>query len=146
MPSDLIVPAFALTLVANAILIGLAIRAFAGERSREGRAVEPAQPRVPEPVPDATAPATMPATTDGSPAAAAVPPGLGKAPARKRSTPVKGTSAGAAASSTTVAASNLKPAAKRRRRFALPPHEEDRERFDRSIATFLSGGRGGDRD
>jgi len=133
MPSDLIVPAFVLAMAANAILIALAIRTFAGERSRDPRPIEQQpQSAVPAAVVTETTP---PSTADEARAAQPVPP-----PRPKRS-PAK-----AAAAGTAAAAPAAKPVAKRRRRFSLPQDGEDHERFDRSIATFLSGGRGADPD
>jgi hypothetical protein len=148
MPSDLIVPAFVLTMAVNAILIALAIRTFAGERSRDRRPIEPPE-RAPEPAaatgpeqqPQPGVPAavvtepTPPSTADEAREAQPIPP-----PRPKRS-PAK-----AAAAGTAAAAPAAKPVTKRRRRFSLPQDGEDHERFDRSIATFLSGGRGADPD
>jgi hypothetical protein len=137
MPSDLIVPAFALTLAANAILIALAIRTFASERARDRPANEPGEMPAPEPAKTPT-PASTPPVPDelALVVARSAPP-----TARKPSSPAK-----TAAAATAAATSAAKPAARRRRRFSLPQHEEDHERFDRSIATFLSGGRGDDPD
>jgi len=148
MPSDLIVPAFVLAMAANAILIALAIRTFAGERSRDRRPIEPPE-RAPEPAaatgpeqqPQPGVPAavvtepTPPPTADEARAAQPV------APSPRKRSPTK-----AAAAGTAAAASAAKPVTKRRQRFSLPQDGEDHERFDRSIATFLSGGRGADPD
>ena len=115
MPADLIVPAFALTLAANAILIALAIRTFASERARDRRAIAPGETRAPEPAKTATAASTQSVPTNRAPVAeASAPPA-----ARKRSSPAK-TAAATTASATPAA----KPTARPRRRFALPQHEE----------------------
>ena len=116
MPPELLLPAFALVLVANAILIAIAIRTFTGEA-----APEPAEAR----------------------------PGAAVGAARETPGP-------AAASAPEVAATATRPGARspratstdgrHRRRFALPPMEEDHERFDRAIAAFLSGGKSADGD
>ena len=147
MPSDLIVPVFALTMAANAILIALAIRTFAGERPPDRRAIEPAE-RTPEPAaekspeqPQPTVPAAMSAATTPPPTADQAPVAQPVLPLAHKRSPSK-----AAAVGTAAATSVAKPAARRRRRFSLPQDEEDHERFDRSIATFLSGGRGADPD
>jgi hypothetical protein len=159
MPSDLILPAFALVLVANAILIALAIRTFIGDRARERAALEASQPRqmaasaqaspVAATLPSGEQPAPSIAGADGAGPpgpdqplpAAALPPPVAPAKSRRRR------SGSASAAASTLAASTAGKPTARRRRFSMPAHEEDREKFDRSIASFLSGGRGGpDRD
>src|SRR5262245_16922700 len=125
MPSDLIAPAFVLTLVPNAVLIALALRTFARERSSDRPTREP-----------------DPGTASESLTPEAVVPGATAEPDPVAPGPAKtGTVAGGTAS--TPIAGKSAPGRKppRRRRFAMPDHEEDHERFDRSIATFLSGGR-----
>jgi hypothetical protein len=142
MPSELVVPAFALVLAANAILIALAIRTFAVERdtgSRDRQADAPAAPTAepagladdPSPVVSAPPePAAAPVATAISTAEPAPHPAAAIAPTRstRRS---RGSRATTAASG-------------RRQRFAMPQLDEDHERFNRSISTFLSGGKRSD--
>src|SRR4051812_29502992 len=139
MPSDLILPAFAITLLANAVLIVLAIRMFMTERPGPRRdadsqttpdpAAKPSPPVTvaPErPVPegDLPVPTTVSAVAVAEPSA------------------MKPESTSAMANNTTTAVS--RPAKRRRRqrreRFSIPALEEDHERFNQSIADLLSGG------
>jgi hypothetical protein len=122
MPPELVLPAFVLVLVANAVLIGLAIRAFTGDHAPEAAEAPPARPI--EAVTDAAL--TAPDATPMPPDAAG--PMVATTPARPR------------------ARASRAAAGRRRRRFAMPPMEEDHERFNRSIAAFLSGGKSADGD
>ena len=119
MPPELIVPAFVLVLAANAILIALAIRSFMAERRGEVPDVRPAP---------AVEPETVAPPTEDVPAPKA-------RSARGRSAANRGTPRKTPTPRPADAADG------RRQRFALPPLEEDHERFNRSIATFLSGGK-----
>lgn len=202
MPSDLLMPAFALTLVANAILIVVALRALLrgpdradhrppptppGDRSRATPAAAPPTPRpAPVPAPPAdpeitpvpgaddavvasepiapvvVAPAPVvvaaPEPEPAELAAAATaalpelpldpPPGPDQKPP-KRPTRVKTASrpaaatvtvAGAAAASATPKGQTAARPARRRQKFALPPLDDDHEKVNRSIETFLAGG------
>ena len=101
----------------NAILILLAIRAFTAERADRSEAR----------------------------------PGHGvEAPAGAPRPPVESAAARAA---TTITKPKDRPrrsgratGSRRRRRFSLPPMDDDHERVNRSIATFLSGGKSADSD
>jgi hypothetical protein len=124
LPPELVLPAFALVLTANAILIALAIRTFTGERlAEDGPAVKPPSGRTGAARPIAHEPAGETPPQRSDPVAA---PTASKANGRK--------------ARPTAAAGG------RRRRFSLPPMDEDHERFNRSISTFLSGGNSADGD
>ena len=109
MPPELVLPAFALVLAANAILIALAIRTFTGERGLDRRKAQRA------------------GSEDALPSASRAP--VAATPKRDE----------------TRTGPKVRPprssAARRRQRFVLPALDEDHERFDRSISTFLSGSR-----
>jgi len=157
MPTGLLLPAFALVLVANAILIAVALRSM-----RRGGALDdaPFPTRSAPPVARSTrrdpAPSPRPAVepappTVEAPTASGVPTEAGvptarvvdpeNAPAtttgvpRQLAPPVK---PGAAATrSRKLPATTTSRSGGRRRRFSLPPLDEDHEKVSRSIATFL---------
>jgi GGDEF domain-containing protein len=149
MPHDLLLPAFFLTLVANAVLVAVAIRGLVrnrADRARDSRALPSPGHRVNVPV----APVAPPAVDDSvtaqpSPAAEAPRPTTPVEPARRRRAPAKraepSPSADAGASgrsrSKKPRATGGRPG---RRRFSLPPLDDDHDRVSRSIETFLSGG------
>jgi hypothetical protein len=123
LPPELVLPAFALVLTANAILIALAIRTFTRERlAEDAPAVKPPSGRTAAARPIGDEPASE--TTQRSHPVA--PPSASNANGRK--------------ARPTAAAGG------RRRRFSLPLMDEDHERFNRSISTFLSGGKSADGD
>jgi len=181
MPTELLLPAFALTLVANAALVAVAIqwllRARAerddpGPPNRQRRtdqpAPEPAGPAVdpivaasptrpdpvaPEPTSDVDTPPTAePAKPPRRPRAATPRPDAPRpAPARKTrgSKPAApGSAAPDESTKRSRAAARDQPTADTRRggrrRFSLPPLDDDHERVNRSIETFLTGSDGSD--
>jgi hypothetical protein len=140
MSPELVVPAFALVLAANAILIALAIRTFTGERSRD--AIGARETRAVD------APAVGPGSVnepsaDVPPAAQAVipPPDVEAAADAGRADGTSATTTGATRTRPKGRATPRAAAAGRRQRFELPPMDEDHGRFNRSIATFLAGGK-----
>jgi hypothetical protein len=194
MPTDLLLPAFALTLLANAALVAMAVRGLVrarAERDREDRSSQqriesratPAPTRLgAEPIatdsPGAPKPELAPPLipTAAEPAVVGDPtPPATPAKPRRRTTPAAGASPPKPAASKPVPPKPVapkpiaaKPAAPRsaeptrpkrpsdgdsprsesrrggRRRFSLPPLDEDHERVNRSIETFLAGSDGVD--
>jgi GGDEF domain-containing protein len=181
MPTELLLPAFALTLLANAALVAVAIQWLLRARAERddpsppkrqrrtdqpapesaGPAVEPtvaappirSDPVAPEPTSDVgTPPASEPARPPRRPRAAAPGPVVPKpAPARKTrgSTPATPRSVASVESTkrSRGAARDVPTADSRRggrRRFSLPPLDDDHERVNRSIETFLTGSDGSD--
>jgi hypothetical protein len=159
MPPDLLMPAFVLVLVANAVLIVLAMRSLMPARDRADPRPTPARWIDPDPdpttrsVPAAFAPATAVAPTAATDAPAAT-----AKKARKTATKSATRAAGVATASraatkksdpppagTAGAASTAGAAARstRRRRFSLPPLDDDHERVNRSIESFLASGEPG---
>jgi hypothetical protein len=153
MPAGFLLPAFALVLLANAILIAVALRSM-----RRGGALDDrpfARPATPlttrRPAPAAEPPQVSPARSDGPATAAAPPaeiaesPDPGPAPEPEERTeppaPPRRAAARPKASATTTSRSGG-----RRRRFSLPPLDEDHEKVNRSIASFLDGGPSDDAD
>jgi len=167
MPTELLLPAFVLTLVANAILVAVAVRALLRARDDRDRAAErltspeSKPPRTTEP----TGPGMDPAPPGASTGDSSAPRDEPMKPARKRRVAPSGAPAatrparprtGAPQPAPTVKPSKRKPGPKallpggetpreenpprRRRRFSLPPLDDDHERVSRSIETFLSGG------
>lgn len=161
MPDGLLLLAFALTLVVNAVLIGVAIRAMRpGGAFDESRHAGPVGHAVGRP---ATPPPAGPAEiADRSPSGIDPPRGADEPtrevvarqateaqPKRRprertRSRPATTPASGEPASATPPPKRRAatKPAAGngRRRRFSLPPLDEDQDKVNRSIETFLSGG------
>jgi len=156
MPNDLLLPAFLLTLIVNAILVAAAIRALSHSREeRDGPLGRPDWPvdrpatpptAGPEPGPreDPVPPGTGPTTSGTEPPEAPVskpvrrraatsPASPPPRPRRKRAAPD--------ASADGVAPRDVPSAGRRgsRRKFSLPPLE-DHDRVSRSIETFLSSG------
>lgn len=152
MPTDFLLPAFALTLLANAVLVALAVRGLLRARSERRLQDESSRARL-EARPAAAA-ATRPLRTARPPIADVPSPALEKPqpapakPATKR--PRRPPPA-------TKPPPDPKPRNRRRtgddgpraetrrggrRRFSLPPLDEDHERINRSIETFLSGSEG----
>lgn len=191
MPTELLLPAFALTLLANAVLIAVAIRGL----RRDHIASAPARqwaPTVLAPRPSSTPPRTAsleaapqsdpiadPSDTaaptpvvhlDTSVASAASPPVAAARPRRARSAPAatgsipstpaatqstKPAPAAARSGRSTPAASRSAipgpaadpsrpepPTRRGRRKFSLPPLDEDHEKVNRSIKSFLAGAEG----
>ena len=165
MPTELLLPAFVLTLVANAILVAVALRALLRARDDRDRAAErftspgSRPPRTAEPTGSGADPAP-PDAPAGDPSA----PHDAPKPARKRRVASSGEKAAARPARPRKAAPQPAPAVKpskrkpgpkallrggeeppeetpprRRRRFSLPPLDDDHERVNRSIESFLSG-------
>ena len=147
MPDGLLLLAFALTLMANAVLIAVAIRAmrpggqFADEsapgrrqvaRPDPARMTADAEPS-PKPPDEASAESKPPLVEPAKPRRRTATPTDSTSPPRRN--PKANTSPGAEA--TTVRGSG------RRRRFSLPPLDDDRDKVNRSIESFLSGGDSG---
>lgn len=178
MPSDLLMPAFAITLAANAILILVALRAMLSHDDAAEPTTRPIPPNpgtspappaiaeAPEPTATATATDSGPVAGETASAAPSVPsdpvaadpptkPTKPKAsstakPKRPPASRAKGVAATAAIAAGTTkgppdspdgvgAAGVVAVTAKRRRRFSLPP-DDDHEKVNRSIETFLAGG------
>jgi hypothetical protein len=137
MPSDFLLPAFCLTLVVNAVLIVAAIRTLAGERRRDAEGVPPV-PAQRTPPTDAPAEPPPPTTPAAPPPPSSPPPApsVAVATAAKRVRPA-GPSRQRRA---TTDAATTNPGRGRRRRFSLPPLDDDHDRVNRSIETFLAGG------
>ena len=164
MPTDLLLPAFALTLLANAALVAVAIRWLLrarGERDRpepanRGRIETPTEPLDPPTRAVRNPPASEPAGVDPPPAAGptkpprrtrAAPPGTAKKPAAAKPDVPKPLPAKPARQTKQALATERDPARSERlrggrRRFSLPPLDDDHERVSRSIETFLSGSEG----
>jgi hypothetical protein len=180
MPTELLLPAFALTLVANAALVAVAIQWLLRARvERDDPSPPNHQRRVDRAAPKPTDPAVEPiaaAPTRPDPLAEEPTPNLAAPPAAQPAKPPRRPSAPApkavapnpeVAPKTRVA----KPASPRsfapagptkrsraadrdlptpdtrrggRRRFSLPPLDDDHERVNRSIKTFLTGSDGSD--
>jgi hypothetical protein len=169
MPDGLLLLAFALTLVANAVLIVVAMRAMrpGGRMSDEPvrRAPDPVRapvsarsapsaggaPAVPPPEsppaappPESPTPGVPPSGRPASVEAAELDPQAQPSGARLTIEPPAAPAP--KRRSRTKAASKVKPPMAatgkggRRRRFSLPPLDEDHEKVNRSIETFLSGG------
>jgi hypothetical protein len=161
MPTGLLLPAFALVLLANAILIAIAIRSMrrggalddAPFPTRSTPPIVPSARRAPPsehaPAPaSAVAPVPPPAETPNAPDAS-----MAQAVATARVADPSETSAAQTAvppdpsprgkPQATKARPRKPPATTtsrsggRRRRFSLPPLDEDHEKVSRSIATFL---------
>jgi len=145
MPNDLLLPAFFLTLVANAVLVAVAIRGLVrnrADRARDSRALPSRNERVKVPVTPVDSVTVHPAA---SPAADAPQPTTPVEPARRRRAPAKRAEPSPAADARASGRSRTKkPHATggrpSRRRFSLPPLDDDHDRVSRSIETFLSGG------
>jgi len=164
MPTGLLLPAFALVLLANAILIAVAIRSM-----RRGGALDdaPFPTRSSHPI---GRPASRPAPSPSRSAAPPTPPAVEPAPPAEAPTAPEASITQAAVTTARVADAESAPAAPtavppepappekpraaatrprklpatttsrsggRRRRFSLPPLDEDHEKVSRSIATFL---------
>ena len=153
MPTDLLLPAFALTLALNAAIVAVAIRALRDEGARRERAaargsVPPSDGRRPTVSPPqapetgsrpivtspngAADPPAPPATTASREAAAeAMPAAPGAAAVDRAPDPVLVPVPARAAARPGGSA--------RRRKFSLPPLDDDHEKVSRSIRTFLAG-------
>lgn len=167
MPDGLLLLAFALTLTINAILIVVAIRAMQPGgvfHDRGGRDRPGSRPgKVPDAAgrPEATRPASVESsrlpTSPLEPPAEARPRKVAAAPAESSERPaaIGGETDAIVATPTSSPTpaprraagptqAPARPAPKRsngrRRRFSLPPLDEDQEKVNRSIETFLSGG------
>jgi hypothetical protein len=181
MPTELLLPAFALTLLANAALVAVAIQWLLRARAerddpsppnRQRRvdraAPEPADPAI-EPIVEATPTRPDPVTPEPtSDAAAPLATGPAKPPRRPRAAGPNAVASKPALAPKTRAARPASPrsvapvepmkrsrAAARdrpisetrrggRRRFSLPPLDDDHERVNQSIKTFLTGSDGSD--
>lgn len=154
MPTDLLLPAFALTLVLNAAIVALAIRSLRTERGSGGRTPTIGRDHAPE-RPSLAPAAGRPAGGASEPPAGPTPDTAGPVlPSDVRlvaGEPVSDRTVVAApdglrAAGTTVAVTppaspvrtegGARPG--RRRKFSLPP-AEDHEKVSRSIQTFLAG-------
>ena len=166
MPTDLLLPAFALTLLANAVLVALAVRGLLRARSERHRQDEsnrarlaawPAAAPAPRPLRTARPPTdgpTPPAAEspsrstapDADPATPPEPAPPKPATKRPRRTPsaTKPPDAGPKPRSRRRSGDESPRAETRRRRFSLPDLDEDHERINRSIETFLSGSENSD--
>jgi hypothetical protein len=164
-------PAFVLVLVANAVLIVVAMRSLTPERDPsaakpssppradrgEWTAVPATRPTQATPAPTATSapvahgsdPTPPPGPAPTTATAAAVTKAAGDGTATKaRKPPAKRVSrasavgaAGRAATKTTnPPAAATAATSTRRRRFSLPPLDDDHEKVNRSIESFLAGG------
>jgi hypothetical protein len=134
LPADFLLPLFVLTLLANAILVGFAIR---GMRRGQPDPDEPIGRRWPTIAPGPLSRAgPLAKPLDASVLDTPVGP---VAPASRPVTPAPKRRKAAAAAAPIPAPS--RPAATRgsRRRFSLPPLDDDHERVSRSIESFLSG-------
>lgn len=168
MPTDLLLPAFALTLLANAVLIALAIRGL--RRAKTDSAVTrdwftptaTARPPAPEvrardetPEPPAGAGPTMPSvprTPDPAPAPEAEPvaahPDLATGPDPALATPARSRlarphQAARSLPPPSLSSPGAEPVPRRgRRKFSLPPIDDDHEKVTRSIESFLAGSDG----
>ena len=144
MPDGLLLLAFALTLVANAVLIAVAIRAM---RPGGPLADESAAPRrrVARPDPAQPTPAAEPASQPPDETTSAeAPPVVEPAKPKRRTTAPpesrKSRRRTPKASATPGAEPRTGRESPRRRRFSLPPLDDDHEKVNRSIESFLSGG------
>jgi GGDEF domain-containing protein len=169
MPTELLLPAFVLTLLANAALVAMAVRGLVrarAERNRQDRLDRQRNQDRAGPVPtrDATEPLVRPAPRAAAPQTAppSIPPapkpaaGDDRAPMLGPAKPPRRTRAAAPKPAPKPAdpPKRKRPAAgdgprsetRRggRRRFSLPPLDEDHERVNRSIKTFLAGSDGVD--
>ncbi len=170
MPTDLLLPAFALTLLANAVLIALAVRGLRRGRTDSAPTrdwfapalpahVPGGTPQPPEPLADPAAgtPSLSPDPAhDAAPAMATTPDALPVAAHPDRAT----ASDRVPAAPIRVRASRPRPspptatpisppspgaetATRRgRRKFSLPPIDDDHEKVTRSIESFLAGSDG----
>lgn len=141
MPADLLLPLLALALLLNGVLVAVAVRQLVTDArgAKLSRVSEPA--RVADPVAGAER---------GWPSDAGWKPEYERpvAARRKSGAARAGGAAGAAgdADPTLTTGDRAEPAQARRRsssrarRFTLPPETEDRDRADRAIELFLSGG------
>ena len=166
MPTDLLLPAFALTLLANAALVAVAIRWLLRARAERDRP-DPADRGRLEIETEPFDPPTRPVRTPPAPEPAEVEPPLALGPSKPpRRTPAAapGAAKNAAAAkpgapkplpakpvrrtkqalATDKNPTRSEPRRGGRRRFSLPPLDDDHERVSRSIETFLSGGDGAD--
>jgi hypothetical protein len=167
LPTDLLLPLFGLTLLANAVLVAAAIRSLrrGGGDPRPGwpdrpvvaptatpsatsaptPAVDPAPGQaavrptpVPRPVPAPTA--TAPETPAPAPELAPMPaPEAAAEPIRRTSPPADATASAMAAGLQSRAPAGGESRRRGRRRFSLPPMDEDHDKVSRSIETFLGG-------
>ena len=163
MPADLLLPLLALALLLNGVLVAVAVRQLLADsrNAKLSRVSEPA--RVPHPARVAEAVPSperwwpdadwkpeyeRPAASRRAPGAEPAPE-TPMAPADSRPAVARngeGTAEGADADARASAPpdAQARPArrrASRPRRFTLPPETEDRDRADRAIELFLSGGR-----
>ena len=146
MPADLLFPLFAVTLLANALLVAAAIRSLrrgpGGAPSARlerplgaptGVAEPTARPSPAEPAP-AVAPVKPPEALD--PSREAQPP----APAGRTDAPRRTPRPQRPAKTSAVdEGSTGEPRRRSRRRFSLPPLDDDHEKVSRSIESFLAG-------
>lgn len=149
MPTEFLLPAFALVLLANAVLVAAAMRALWGGRQDPGAArhatssAPPPSSGPPIAEPDRQPSAgseTSPAGTPGHepPPPPATTPEPPRPAARRRAA-----ARAAGATTTRTPARSPRPSTggrRGRRRFSLPPLDEDHEKVNRSIESFLSSG------
>jgi hypothetical protein len=163
-PTDLLLPAFALTLAVNAIFVAVAIRALRADRTRETATRRPwsdgkrpvgngapsasTDPRSARPgraaPPDIAAEGSEPAVRTRA-GVAPVEPTPTLEPAEPVAEPVRLPSAPATERAAEAAVApgpserSSAPVSRRRRKFSLPPLDDDHDKVSRSIRTFLAG-------
>jgi GGDEF domain-containing protein len=166
MPTDLLLPAFVLTLLANAVLVAVAVRGLLHARSERDRqdasnlqrnadraAAGPAPGAAP-PVVEAPPPPTVPPAPDPVPEPDSSPETRPAKPRRRTGAATDVPLSKDAAPKPTQPAKRKRPSAGdrprsearrgSRRRFSLPPLDDDHERVNRSIETFFAGGDNGE--
>ncbi|HEY3164759.1 MAG TPA: hypothetical protein VGJ71_10380 [Candidatus Limnocylindrales bacterium] len=146
MPADLLLPLFAVTLLANAFLVAAAIRSL-----RRGSGGAPSA-RLERPVGAPTRvaePAARPSPAEHAATAAPVKPPEALDPSREARPPAPAGRSDEprrtprpqrpAKTSAANAVSTGEPRRRGRRRFSLPPLDDDHEKVSRSIESFLAG-------
>jgi hypothetical protein len=125
---------------ADRVPAGAVVRAAATDRSSPTVTAPDARRQV-----GAAPPATRldPDASGPAPAAPKAPRTRRALPAVSATTPARATSPAADAASSATATSGKTSGAGRRRRFSLPPLDEDQEKVNRSIRSFLAGGPAG---
>jgi len=155
-PADLLLPLIALALLLNAVLVSVAVRQLVVDARVSKLPPVPGRARVPDPprVRDAAwppDPAWQPEHARppdrarrpehaGTPDRARTAAGSGEDATTDRASHPFSDPAAAASPATNASPPRRRPPS-RTRRFTLPPETEDRDRADRAIELFLSGGR-----
>lgn len=145
-PADLLLPLLALALLLNGLLVAVAVRQLVADARSSRLSRVPERPAAPDAfgLPDRTwppEPAWKPEYRRPGSWGGADEPGHAPAPAGNRAASNAAADPAAAGTPTTGSGATQRRAASRSRRFTLPPETEDRERADRAIELFLSGGR-----